>query len=213
MKITVFVAISFFAAIFASEECKFRKNYLAYVTSGVDKVQGLTPPQVQIAIIESFRIWERTIYGIEFIATTPGIYLEPFEISIEFISFQQLFAGSTWSEHKGRTFTNCTTLDDQIYTIHNATINIKTDHVYKTNNDNVRTKSVGAHIVPVLVKEIGHALGLNDSAIETSAMYWYPERFNVVLNNGGRIPTTDLIAVNSLYPLCSGEMPAKKALV
>lgn len=135
----------------------YRKNTIAYVYNGAENVKGLSPPQTQIALAESFRIWEKTVADIQFSDTDEGICLEPFEIAIEFCSFQTLFPGSSWSDHKAHTENNCTTDDDEYFTIRNSTIYINTDHVYKVNDDSIRNANVGVNIVPVFVKEIGAA--------------------------------------------------------
>lgn len=197
----VYILCALAALTSCSEDCKFRKNYISYKIVGDTSVQGVTPVGVQRAIKKAFSVWEHTILELWFV--TDPIYMEELELSIVFRSFRQLFPMERLLQHVGYTEINCTSsgmaFGEETKTIHNATIFLNSDFVYKYNHNNSRNEHIGIDLYLVVLHEVGRALGLHDSNDTQSIMYPSADNFNTFRFNNTEFPYVDLLEINKLY--------------
>lgn len=206
MKVTLFFCFVIVTDILASEQCKYRKNYISYKVHGQHDVDGINSAVVLITLQDAFRLWERTIDELWF---TPedGIYQENFELAVRFVSFGEKFKSEKWYDLISYSANNCSSSlynpDEEIFTIHNSTIWFNTDYTY-----NVPPRSPGHHhhhgvnFFMFAVHEIGHVLGLHSNNNPESLMF-HTERegFRTTKNLLVEIPDCDRQTINQLYPL------------
>lgn len=194
------------------ETCKYRKNYISYQLENEDHVNGLTPTAVHRSLRQAFRVWEDTISEIWFQHERFGIYQEPLELLIKFISFRDLFKSDRFIDRVAYTVNNCTDVSDEHQTIHNSTIYFNTDFMWKMNDLNNRNRRYGVNLISVAIHELGHFFGLEDSRNETSVMFPSVDNFNTLKFSHHHIPDVDLISIRKLYFL-QPELRSKPRLL
>lgn len=181
------------------EQCKYRKNYIAYQVSGDDRVRGLSVADVHRGLRSAFQLWENTIAEMWFNHTSVGIYQEDLELQIIFTSFRELKRTDVWTSDVAFTINNCTDVDEDTQTIHNSTIHFNTDYIWKIDDGNTRRRRVGINLVTTAAHELGHFFGLNDSQTPESVMYPAIDNFIMYRFSVHHLPVVDIEAVKKLY--------------
>lgn len=192
MKLTVFIVfVVLFQFLGAHEECKFRKNYITYKIVDEEIVNSLTSIEIKNTLFRAFKVFENTIMDLKFNSDGYGVYMEELELLIKFAPLIPLTIS--------RTVINCTSnmapkYEDEISTIHNATILFNSNVIWKIDGN---SSTDGINFFVKTVHELGHVFGLVDNTNPLSIMN-SNDNFNV-LGENDELPEIDREALAEKY--------------